>query len=51
MSNNIKVYKNYECIQEINQSHRNWIFGFVQLKNNVIASYSQDGTIKIWSFD
>ena len=50
MSNNIKVYKNYECVQEINQSHRNWIFGFIKLKNNLIASYSQDGTVKIWSF-
>ena len=51
MSNNIKVYKNYECIQEINQSHKNWIFGFIQLQNNLIASYSQDGTVKIWSFN
>ena len=51
MSKNIKVYKNYECIQEINQSHKNWIFGFIQLQNNLIASYSQDGTVKIWSFN
>ena len=51
MSNDIKVYKNYKCIQIINNAHFNMIFGFAQLKNNfLIASYSHDSYIKIWTF-
>ena len=52
VSNDIRIYRNdnYECIQEIKDSHNYYIFGFIELKDGSIASFSWDETIKIWSF-
>ena len=52
-SHDIKIYKiyksdNYKCIKIIKNAHENNIIGFSILKNNLIASYSFDRTIKIW---
>ena len=51
MSKNIKIYKNdnYECIQIINNAHEDFIKGFVKIKEGIIASFSQDGNINLWS--
>ena len=51
-SKNIRIYRNdnYECIQEIKDAHNNDIKGFIELKDGSIASFSDDETIKIWSF-
>ena len=48
----IKIYRkdNYECIQTIKKAHNKVIKGFVELLDGTIASYSNDKTIKIWSF-
>ena len=52
MSNDIRIYRNdnYECIQEIKDAHNDTINGFIELKDGSIASFSNDETIKIWSF-
>ena len=49
---NIRIYRNdnYECIQEIKDAHNDYIYGFIELKDGSIASFSKDETIKIWSF-
>ena len=51
-SNDIRIYRNdnYECIQEIKDAHNDEIYGFIELKDGSIASFSEDATIKIWSF-
>ena len=51
-SKNIRIYRNdnYECIQEIKDAHNHYIRGFIELKDGSIASFSEDDTIKIWSF-
>ena len=51
-SNDIRIYRNdnYECIQEIKDAHNYSIYGFIELKDGSIASFSFDQTIKIWSF-
>ena len=51
-SNDIRIYRNdnYECIQEIKDAHNEDINGFIELKDGSIASFSDDQTIKIWSF-
>ena len=51
-SKNIRIYRNdnYECIQEIKDAHNDSINGFIELKDGSIASFSDDQTIKIWSF-
>ena len=51
-SKNIRIYRsdNYECIQEIKDAHNDTINGFIELKDGSIASFSNDETIKIWSF-
>ena len=41
---------NYECIQVIKKAHKEFINGFIQLKNGSIVSYAFDGTIAIMSF-
>ncbi len=48
----IKIFRNdnYELIQTIRNAHMDWINGFIELKNGSIASFSEDKTIKIWSF-
>ena len=50
-SKDIKIYRgdNYELIQTIKNAHDENIYGFIELKNNSIVSYSDDKTIKIWS--
>ena len=52
VSKNIRIYRNdnYECIQEIKDAHKKDINGFIELKDGSIASFSDDKTIKIWSF-
>ena len=51
--NDILIYKinNYECINVIKNAHLKIINGFVELKNGNIASFSDDGEIKIWSLE
>ncbi len=51
-SKDIRIYRNdnYECIQEIKDAHNDNIKGFIELKDGSIASFSNDKTIKIWSF-
>ena len=51
-SKNIFIYRNdnYKCIETIYNAHDDDIDGFIMLKNNLIASYSMDSKIKIWSF-
>ena len=48
----IMIYRcdNYECIETIKNAHEDFIGGFIKLKKNLIASFSNDGTIKIWTF-
>ena len=50
-SNDIRIYRNdnYECIQIIQNAHDDYIFGFVELKDGSILSYSYDKKIKIWN--
>ena len=38
------------CIQTIKNIHNGTIIQFITLKNGLIASYSNDKNIKIWSF-
>ena len=49
-NNNIKIYssENYECIKKIENAHTKKIYGFCELKNETILSYSPDKVIKIW---
>ena len=49
---NIKIYScdSYECIQEIKEAHNDSILCLIELKNETIASSSEDNKIKIWSF-
>ena len=42
-------YNNFEFIQSINNLHDDRIYGCIGLKNGLIASFSWDKTIKIWS--
>ena len=51
-SKNINIYstENLKCIQIIENAHNKDIMGFIQSKNNLIISYSQDSTMNIWSF-
>ncbi len=50
-SDTINIYRNdnYKLIKIIQNAHSNDILGFIELKNNLFASYSKDNTIKIWS--
>ena len=52
-SKDIRIFnsKNGELVNIIKNAHENRIYGFVQLNDNLIASYSKDHTIKIWKFD
>ncbi len=49
-SHNINVYRsdNYQCIQTLEKAHVAWIRGIVELNNNIIASFSDDGNINFW---
>ena len=49
---NIYVYRidNYDLIQTINNAHDKYITGFIEINYRLIASYSWDDYIKIWSF-
>jgi WD40 repeat protein len=51
-SNDIKIYDmiTYEEIQSIKNAHQNKIKGITLLQNDLIATYSTDKNIKIWSF-
>ena len=51
-SKNIIIYRNdnYECIEIIKDAHYDNICGFIELKNDLIASFSNDKTIKLWTF-
>ena len=42
-------YNNFEFIQRINNLHDDRISGCIELKNGLIASFSWDKNIKIWS--
>ena len=49
-NNMIKVYNinDYTCIQDIKYAHNGKIYGFVQLRKGIIASYGEDNVINIW---
>ena len=51
-SKDIMIYRNdnYECIQTIKDAHDGYIFGFVELIDKSVASFSGDKKIKIWCF-
>ena len=36
--------------KKLNIAYNNYINGFIELKDGSIASFSDDETIKIWSF-
>ena len=48
--NKIRIYRSdiFELIETINNAHDDWIYGFTQLKNDLIATYGRDRIIKIW---
>ena len=48
--NNIKIFNinNYKCIKKIENAHDNIIYGFCELNDGKILSYSADKKIKIW---
>ena len=50
-SKDIIIYRNdnYECIQTIKNAHDD-VINLIELKNKLIASSSNDKTLKIWSF-
>ena len=43
------IITNYECIQTIKNAHDD-VINLIELKNKLIASSSNDKTLKIWSF-
>ena len=49
-SRNLLIFRSddYKCLEIVNNAHDNYINGFVNLKNNLICSFSADKTIKIW---
>ena len=51
-SKDIRVYRsdNYECIQIVKDNNNDNINGIIELINGTIATYSDDKSIKIWSF-
>ena len=51
-SKDIRVYRvdTFECIQTIKDAHENDIRGFTQIKDGLVASFSKDKFIKIWSY-
>ena len=53
LSRDIRIYQNdnYECVQVIKNAHDDDIFGFVELKDKSIVSYSRDKKIKLWRFE
>ena len=53
LSKDIRIYQNdnYECVQIIKNAHDDDIFGFVELKDKSIVSYSRDKKIKLWRFE
>ena len=52
VSNDIRIYRNdnYEYIKEIKDAHNENIYGFIELKDGSIASFSYDQKIKVLSF-
>ena len=51
-SKDIIIYRNdnYECIQIIKNAHNHTVTGFIELKDNSFASFSEDKNIKVWCF-
>ena len=51
-SKDIMIYRNdnYKCIQIIKNAHDSDIFGFVELQDGRILSYSDDNKLKKWNF-
>ena len=51
-SKDIRVYRsdNYECIQIVKDNNNDNINGIIELINGTIVTYSDDKSIKIWSF-
>ena len=50
--NHILMFRNdnYECLKIIKDAHYKYIYGFVELKRGLLASFSYDNIINIWSF-
>ena len=46
---NIYSSNNYEFIKTIDIAHEREICGIINLQNNLVGTYSEDATIKIWS--
>ncbi len=53
VSKQLKIYKidNYVCIQIIKEAHKDYISGIIELNEETFATYEDDKTIKIWSFE
>ena len=51
-STKIVIYSldDYKIKELIENAHHEYVNGFCQLNNNLILSFSGDGSIKIWSF-
>ena len=49
----MKIYRidNYNCIKIIKEVHKYYISGIIELNEETIATYEDDKTIKIWSFE
>ena len=41
---------NYECIKIIKNAHNKAINGYVELNDESILSYSNDGFISVWTY-
>ncbi len=42
---------NFQIIENISNAHKGEIFGFVELKNDLIGSFSSDKILKIWDLN
>ncbi len=53
VSKEMKIYRidNYSCIKIIKEVHKYYISGIIELNEETIATYEDDKTIKIWSFE
>ena len=50
---NIIIYRsdNFQCIENISNAHKGEISGFVELKNELVGSFSSDKNLKIWDLN
>ena len=50
---NIIIFRsdNFQCIENIKNAHQGEIFGFVELENDFVGSFSSDKNLKIWDLN